>query len=354
MSRAQPVGVIARYEEFLPVGPDTPRVTIGEGGTPLIRAPALERRTGVSEVWLQLEGANPTGSFKDRGMAVAVAKALEAGASTLICASTGNTSASASAFGARAGCQVVVIVPKDTIALGKLAQSLVFGARVMAIRGSFDQGLDAVRTLARRAGTAVVNSINPHRLEGQKTAAFEIVDRLGDAPDEVFIPVGNAGNISAYWRGFTDYRKAGRASRTPVLRGFQATGAAPIVRGQPVPSPTTVASAIRIGNPANWREAERARDASQGTIQAVSDQAIIEAYRMLAAETGVFAELASAASVAGLLQRSREGVRPHGRVVCVLTGSGLKDPGAAIRYADDPIETQPDAAAIAAALDWEL
>ncbi len=351
IARPKP-GVIERYREFLTIDPDAEAVTIGEGDTPLVRAPALERRTGVSEVWLKLEGANPTGSFKDRGMAVAVSQALAVGARTFICASTGNTAASAAAFGARTARSTVVVVPKNAIAIGKLSQSLIYGARVLAIRGSFDDGLRAVRTLAEREGVALVNSINRYRLEGQKTAAFEIVDQLGDAPDELYIPVGNAGNISAYWDGFSDYWRAGRATQRPVLRGFQAAGAAPIVDGVAVAEPQTVASAIRIGNPANWESAERARDESDGSIEALPDTAIIEAFRLLAQEVGVFVELASATAVAGLLHRAREG-RPHGgRVACVLTGTGLKDPGVAIRYAAEPVETEPDVDSIAAALGW--
>ena len=345
-------GVIERYREFLPVGPQTPHLTIGEGDTPLVRAPTLERRTGVAEVWLKLEGSNPTGSFKDRGMALAVAKALEEGAETLICASTGNTAASAAAFGAHTARTVVVVVPEDSIALGKLAQALIFGARVITIRGNFDQGLSAVRELAQRPRVALVNSVNPFRLEGQKTAALEIVDSLREAPDELYIPVGNAGNIVAYWNGFVAAHNVGKARQKPVLRGFQAAGASPIVRGEPVAEPDTVASAIRIGNPANWHEAEAARDASDGSIEAVSDAAIIEAYRLLATEVGVFTELASAAAVAGLLQRARDGHDQGDRVVCVLTGSGLKDPGAAIRYAPQPLQSAADAGSIAAALGW--
>ncbi len=345
-------GVIERYREFLPVGEGTPNLTIGEGDTPLVRAASLERRLGVSEVWLKLEGCNPTGSFKDRGLAVAAAKAIEEDAHSFICASTGNTAASAAAFGARSGTPTGVIIPARGVALGKVAQALIYGARVIPIRGSFDDGLTVVRKLASRPGVALVNSVNPYRLEGQQTAAFEVVDTLGDAPDELFIPVGNAGNITAYWQGFRAYEGAGRSTQLPVMRGFQAEGAAPIVEGEPVANPDTVASAIRIGNPANWERAVQARDESDGTIEAVSDEEIVEAYQLLAAEEGIFVELASAASVAGLLRRARGGEGTGGRVVCVLTGTGLKDPGAAVRYAPEPAEVEAKTEAVASALGW--
>ncbi len=353
MTGAPRPGVIERYRDFLPVGPATPRLTIGEGDTPLIRAPALERRIGGGEVWLKLEGCNPTGSFKDRGMALAAAKALEHGARVLICASTGNTAASAAAFGARAGVTTAVVIPARGVALGKIAQALIYGANVIAIQGSFDDGLAIVRSLAQRRGAALVNSVNPFRLEGQKTAAFEIVDVLGDAPDELYVPVGNAGNIAAYWQGFRAYQQADHADQLPVLRGFQAAGAAPIVAGRPVADPQTVASAIRIGNPANWKRAVQARDESRGAIQAVGDDAIVEAYRVLAAEEGIFVELASAVSVAGLLHRARSGASIGARAVCILTGAGLKDPGAAVRFAPEPTEVPATAAAVADALGWD-
>ena len=346
-------GVIERYHEFLPVSETTSRLTIGEGDTPLVRAHALERRLGGSEVWLKLEGCNPTGSFKDRGMAVAAAKAIEEGARSFICASTGNTAASAAAFGARSGTPTVVIIPARGVALGKVAQALTYGARVIPIQGTFDEGLTVVRELAARPGVALVNSVNPYRLEGQQTAAFEVVDALGDAPDELYIPVGNAGNITAYWQGFRAYAHAGRSKHLPAMRGFQAAGAAPIVAGQPVATPDTVASAIRIGNPANWERALRARDESDGTIEAVSDEDIVEAYQLLAAEEGIFVELASAASVAGLLRRARGGEMIGERVVCVLTGTGLKDPGAAVRYAPKPAEVSASTEAVALALGWD-
>jgi len=345
-------GVIERYREFLPVTDDTPNLTIGEGDTPLVRAASLERRLGVAEVWLKLEGCNPTGSFKDRGLAVAAAKAIEEGAHSFICASTGNTAASAAAFGARSGTPTGVIIPARGVALGKVAQALIYGARVVQVQGSFDDGLTLVRKLAARPGVALVNSVNPYRLEGQQTAAFEVVDTLGGAPDELYIPVGNAGNVTAYWQGFRAYENAGRARQLPVMRGFQAAGAAPIVAGEPVADPETLASAIRIGNPANWERAVQARDESDGSIEAVSDEEIIEAYQLLAAEEGIFVELASAASVAGLLHRARGGEIIGSRVVCVLTGTGLKDPGAAVRYAPEPTEVKASIDAVASALGW--
>ena len=345
-------GVIERYREFLPVSDATPRLTIGEGDTPLVRAASLERRLGSSEVWLKLEGCNPTGSFKDRGLAMAAAKAIEEDAHSFICASTGNTAASAAAFGARSSIPTGVIIPARGVALGKVAQALIYGACVVPIQGTFDDGLALVRELAARPGVALVNSVNPYRLEGQQTAAFEVVDTLGDAPDELYVPVGNAGNITAYWKGFRAYQAAGRSTQAPVMHGVQAAGAAPIVDGQPVPHPDTVASAIRIGNPANWERAVQARDESDGTIEAVSDDGIVEAYRLLAAEEGIFVELASAASVAGLLQRARGGEVIGERVVCVLTGTGLKDPGAAVRYAPEPAEVEASIEAVAQALGW--
>ena len=352
MTLSVPAGVIERYLEFLPFADTAPDLTIGEGGTPLVRAPVLETKTGIREVWLKLEGCNPTGSFKDRGMVVAVAKALEANARALICASTGNTAASAAAYGARAGVTTVCVVPRGSTAAGKMAQTRMFGARVVTVSGSFDQALTIVRQLAEREGVVLVNSVNPHRLEGQKTAAFEVVDALGDAPDELYLPVGNAGNIAAYWRGFVEYQRAGRATQAPVLRGFQAEGAAPIVHGHPIDEPVTQASAIRIGNPANWEEAAAARDASDGSIEAVPESAIADAYRLLAQEMGVFVEPASAAGVAGLLQRCAGGPADADRVVCVLTGTGLKDPDTALRESDDPKAAPPDLDAVTRVLGW--
>jgi threonine synthase len=343
--------LIDRYAAHLPVSSKTPRLTLGEGGTPLVRAPRLEQETGVPEVWLKVEGMNPTGSFKDRGMVVAVAKALEEGATSVLCASTGNTAASAAAYAARAGLPCAVILPAGHVALGKLAQALAFGARVVAVRSGFDGALAVARDLAESGDGTLVNSVNPHRIEGQKTAAFEVCDVLGDAPDALFIPVGNAGNITAYWRGFREAKTAGMAKRTPRMFGFQAAGAAPIVRGEAVPDPETVATAIRIGNPASWTGAVEARDASGGAIEAVTDQEILDAYSFLARCEGVFCEPASAASVAGLRQRAKRGLlRDTRRVVCVLTGSGLKDPDTARSLASPLVEVEATAAAVRGAI----
>jgi threonine synthase len=319
-------GVVEEYREFLPVDDGTPVVTLLEGGTPLVPAPRLSERVGA-HVWLKVEGANPTGSFKDRGMTMAISKALGEGAQAVVCASTGNTSASAAAYAARAGLTCVVLIPEGHIALGKLAQALVHGARVIQVRGNFDEALGIVRELPSRAPVTVVNSINQYRIEGQKTGAFEIVDALGDAPDVHCIPVGNAGNITAYWKGYREYQDAGRATKLPRLLGFQAAGAAPIVLGHPVAEPETVATAIRIGNPASWAAAEAAATESFGAIDSVTDEQILDAYRFLAEKESVFCEAASAASVAGLLQA---GAPPGSTVVCVLTGHGLKDPDLAI------------------------
>ena len=333
------IGVLNRYRHLLPVTETTPLVTLGEGDTPLVRSQRLARQLGCDDLFFKLEGCNPTGSFKDRGMVVAVAKVLEAASTTIICASTGNTSASAAAYGARCGLATIVLVPQGSIATGKLVQALVYGARVLAVKGNFDQALSLVRGLSASYPMALVNSLNPHRLEGQKTAAFEIVDALGDAPDYLFIPVGNAGNISAYWTGFCQYQESGEAQRRPMMMGFQAEGAAPIVRGAPVLNPQTVASAIRIGNPASWQRALAARDESGGVIDTVSDEEILAAYRLLAREEGVFCEPASAASLAGLLKLVQGGLSLKGKsVVCVITGTGLKEPELASRYADVPLE----------------
>ncbi len=325
-------GVIEEYREFLPVTGKTPVVTLLEGGTPLVPAPRLSERVGA-QVWLKVEGANPTGSFKDRGMTMAMSMALEEGAKAVVCASTGNTSASAAAYAARAGMGCVVLIPDGHIALGKLAQALMHGARVLQVRGNFDQLLTIVRELPDHAPITVVNSVNPHRIEGQKTGAFEIVDVLGDAPDVHCIPVGNAGNISAYWRGYLQYREAGRSTKLPRMLGFQAAGAAPIVLGHPVENPETIATAIRIGNPASWYSAAAAASESGGSITAVTDDEILDAYTFLAKEESVFCEAASSASVAGLL---KEGVAPGSTVVCVLTGHGLKDPDLAIKSISVP------------------
>ncbi|MGH8987547.1 MAG: threonine synthase [Acidimicrobiales bacterium] len=325
-------GVIEEYRELLPVEEGSPVVTLLEGGTPLVPAPRLSARVGAS-VWLKVEGANPTGSFKDRGMTLAISKAVAEGAKAVVCASTGNTSASAAAYAARVGLDCVVLIPEGYIALGKLAQALVHGARVLQVRGNFDDALAVVRELPSRVPVTVVNSVNPYRLEGQKTAAFEIVDVLGRAPDVQCMPVGNAGNITAYWRGYLEYQAAGRAAHVPRLLGFQAEGAAPIVLGHPVEHPETIATAIRIGNPASWYSATAAAAESGGSIRAVSDQEILEAYRLLAREEAVFCEAASAAAVAGML---RSDIEPGSTVVCVLTGHGLKDPDMAISQISVP------------------
>lgn len=327
-------GLIERYASRLPVSARTPRLSLGEGSTPMVRAPRLEAETGVAEVWLKVEGMNPTGSFKDRGMVVAVAKAMEEGATSVVCASTGNTAASAAAYAARAGLRCAVILPAGNVALGKLGQAIVFGARVVAVRGSFDDALALARRLADEGEGTLVNSVNPYRIEGQKTAAFEVCEDLGRAPDALFIPVGNAGNISAYWRGFLEAEVWGISTSKPRMFGYQAEGAAPIVLGEPVSEPRTVATAIRVGNPASWSSAVAARDASGGAIEAVTDDEIMDAYSYLARCEGVFCEPASAASVAGLRQRAKSGgLEGSRRVVCVLTGSGLKDPDAATRTA---------------------
>ncbi len=327
-------GLIEAYRSRLPVSDNTPVITLLEGNTPLLPAPRVSERSGC-EVYLKVEGANPTGSFKDRGMTVAISKAVEEGAKVVVCASTGNTSASAAAYAARAGLICAVLIPEGHVALGKLAQALIHGAKTLQIRGNFDDALDLVRDLGNRDGVTIVNSINPYRIEGQKTGAFEIVDAFGDAPDVHCIPVGNAGNITAYWKGYSEYAADGLASRTPRMLGWQAAGSAPLVTGEPVAHPETIATAIRIGNPASWQQAIDARDESGGHIGAVTDQEILEAYRFLAANDGVFVEPASAASVAGLFKSMSLGlVVPGERVVCTVTGHGLKDPNRAIAEVD--------------------
>ena len=339
--------LIDRYAAHLPVSARTPRITLGEGGTPLLRAPSIERALGIDEVWLKVEGANPTGSFKDRGMVVAVAKAMEEGSRSVLCASTGNTAASAAAYAARAGLPCTVVLPAGYVALGKLVQAIAFGARVVAVRGAFDAALAVVRDLGASGGVALVNSINPHRIEGQKTAAFEVCEALGDAPDALFIPVGNAGNITAYWRGFVEAQATGMSRTRPRMFGFQAEGAAPIVRGAKVAHPETVATAIRIGDPASWTSAIAARDESGGAIEAVTDAEIMTAYRDLATDEGIFCEPASAASVAGLRKRASAGqMADLRRVVCVLTGNGLKDPDAARSLAGELTEVDATADAV--------
>jgi threonine synthase len=343
-------GLIEAYRSRLPVSDSTPVVTLQEGATPLVPAQELSRRTGC-DVYLKVEGANPTGSFKDRGMTMAITKAREEGAQAVICASTGNTSASAAAYAARAGMVCAVLVPQGKIALGKLAQALVHGAKLLQVDGNFDDCLALASKLAIDYPVSLVNSVNQFRIEGQKTASFEIVDVLGDAPDVHCLPVGNAGNITAYWQGYREYAADGTASRTPRMWGFQAAGAAPIVTGQVVEQPQTIATAIRIGNPASWTRALAARDESGGRIDAVTDRAILAAYRLLARTEAVFVEPASAASVAGLLQVAEAGgLEPGQRVVCTVTGNGLKDPEWAISGAPAPVTVPVDAAIAAAKL----
>ena len=346
-------GVLAKYRKFLPVTSKTPIFSLGEGDTPLVRCGELEKEIGCGELYLKLEGCNPTGSFKDRGMVVAVAKAREANSKALICASTGNTSASAAAYAAYCGLTAIIVIPKGKIALGKLAQAIVYGAKIVSIDGNFDQALSIVRSLTEKHPVTLVNSVNPNRIEGQKTAAFEIIDVLGEAPDYLFIPVGNAGNITAYWKGFVEYYQAGKTKNKPKMMGFQAEGAAPIVRGYVVEKPETIASAIRIGNPASWQKAVAARDESGGTIDMVSDEEILAAYRLLATKGGVFAEPASAASLAGLIKLSQQGMDfSQKRVVCVLTGNGLKDTDTALKSAEPFLDLPADLAAIEQGLGW--
>ncbi|MBS3908099.1 MAG: threonine synthase [Actinobacteria bacterium] len=339
-------GLIEEYGDFLPVTEATPVCTLHEGDTPLIRAESISRKLEC-DVYFKYEGLNPTGSFKDRGMTVAISKALEEESRAVICASTGNTSASAAAYSARAGIKCVVLIPEGKIALGKLSQALMHGAQVIAIRGNFDAALKIVRDLAQEYPITLVNSLNQYRVEGQKTGAFEVCDALGSAPDYLAIPVGNAGNITSYWRGFKDYAAAGKVERLPKMIGFQAAGAAPIVLGHPVDHPETIATAIRIGNPARWQEAVSAAQDSGGFIDMVTDEEILEAYRLIAATEGVFAEPASAASVAGLIKMVETGRVSRGvRVVCVLTGHGLKDPDTAIKTGGKVIETEATLTAV--------
>jgi len=337
-------GLIETYRQYLPVTEKTPVVTLLEGNTPLIPVPAIAAMVGKQvQVFVKYDGLNPTGSFKDRGMTMAISKAKEEGANAAICASTGNTSASAAAYARRAGMRAFVVIPDGYVALGKLAQALLYGAEVLAIKGNFDRALEIVQEIAAKYPVTLVNSVNPYRLEGQKTSAFEIVDALGDAPDWLCIPVGNAGNITAYWMGFCQYHQHGKCDRLPKLKGFQAAGAAPIVNGAPVAHPETLATAIRIGNPANWERALSAQQASQGSFSAVTDEEILEAYRLLASHEGIFCEPASAASVAGLL-KCKDEVPPGATIVCVLTGNGLKDPDTAIKHSHNSFKQglEPD------------
>ncbi|HXL78088.1 MAG TPA: threonine synthase [Candidatus Eisenbacteria bacterium] len=345
------MGVIARYREHLPVGPSTPEVDLQEGSTPLVPSLNIGRALGLERLYFKYEGLNPTGSFKDRGMVVAIAKALEAGSRVVMCASTGNTSASMAAYAARTGLRAIVVVPSGEIAMNKLSQALMYGAKVVALKGSFDDALEVVRDLTSRYPVALMNSVNPDRLQGQKTAAFEIVDVLGDAPDYLVLPVGNAGNITAYWKGFREYHAAGRSTRLPRMIGAQAEGAAPIVTGHAIAHPRTVASAIRIGNPASWEGATSARDESGGLIAAVTDTEILAAQIRLANNEGLFAEPASAAPLALLIRLVMEGkIEKNSTTVVVLTGSGLKDPDAALKNVEPPIELDGDARTLAKVL----
>jgi threonine synthase len=346
---AQWRGIIREYFGRLPVTDDTPVVTLCEGGTPLVHSESLSAETGC-EVYLKYEGANPTGSFKDRGMTLAMSKAVEEGSKAVVCASTGNTSASASAYAGKAGLMCAVLVPKGKIALGKMAQTMIHGAHVLEVEGNFDESLAVAQDLAIHYPVTLVNSVNPYRLEGQKTLAFEVCDMLGRSPDLHCVPVGNAGNISSHWMGYSEYVRDGVVAEPPQLFGFQAAGAAPIVRGEPIAKPSTIATAIRIGNPASWEKAVAAARESEGSITAVTDREILSAYKRLARE-GMFAELASAASVAGLLHMSAEGKLPRGAtIVCVLTGHGLKDPDWAISGAMHPPTVAADPGAVAAEL----
>lgn len=326
-------GLINRYREYLPVTDKTPIITLNEGNTPLIKADNLAKKIGLdANIYLKFDGCNPTGSFKDRGMTMAVSKAKEEGTEAIICASTGNTSASAAAYGAKAGLKTYVLIPDGYIALGKLSQAMMYGAEIIAIEGNFDEALELVRKISSDYNITLVNSLNPYRIEGQKTGAFEICDSLEQAPDYHFIPVGNAGNITAYWKGYKEYFEKGKINNLPKMMGFEAEGAAAIVRGERILHPETIATAIRIGNPASWTKAEEARDESKGTISSVTDDEIISAYKLIAKTEGILAEPASAASVAGLI-KCKNTLKPGSKCVCVLTGNGLKDPDSAIKYA---------------------
>jgi threonine synthase len=350
-------GVIQRYRRFLPITEQTPIITLNEGNTPLLPAPALAKRIGLEfSLYLKCEGFNPTGSFKDRGMTVAISKAVEEGARAVICASTGNTAASAAAYSARAGLECIVLLPHRSIALGKLAQSITHGARVLAVKGNFDDTLRLVREITQRQPVTLVNSINPYRIEGQKSGAFEICDTLEEAPAYQAMPVGNAGNICAYWKGYCEYHKEGISRSRPRMLGFQAEGAAPIVRGEPIAQPETIATAIRIGNPASWKGAVAARDESGGLIETVTDEEILEAYHLLASVEGIFVEPASAASVAGVKKLAGRGyfrgTPREASLVCILTGHGLKDPDLAISRAAEPAVVEPNIEAVEELLEF--
>ena len=331
-------GLIKKYAEFLPVTETTPVVTLNEGNTPLIKAENLAKKIGLdAEIYFKFEGCNPTGSFKDRGMTMAVTKAKESGSNAIICASTGNTSASAAAYGAKAGLKTYIIIPDGYIALGKLSQAMMYGAEIIAIQGNFDKALEMVREISDKYPITLVNSVNPYRIEGQKTGAFEICESLGQAPDYHFIPVGNAGNITAYWKGYKEWHKLGKIKELPKMMGFEAEGAAAIVKGERIYNPETLATAIRIGNPASWKFAEQARDESNGMINYVTDDEIVEAYKLLASSEGILAEPASAASVAGLIKVKSQ-VKKGSKIVCILTGNGLKDPDNAIKYSNADVK----------------
>jgi len=345
-------GLIETYRAYLPVTEHTPVVTLLEGNTPLLPVPAIAAQIGKQvQVWVKYDGLNPTGSFKDRGMTMAVSKAKEEGSKAVICASTGNTSAAAAAYAKRGGLKAFVIIPEGYVALGKLAQALLYGAEVLAIKDNFDHALAIVREVSDKYPVTLVNSVNPYRLQGQKTAAFEVVDTLGDAPDWLCIPVGNAGNITAYWMGFCEYHQEQKCSQLPKMMGFQAAGAAPIIAGHPIEHPETLATAIRIGNPASWDRAVAAQEASGGQFQSVTDEEILNAYRLLASQEGIFCEPASAASVAGLL-KVKDQVPEGAKIVCVLTGNGLKDPDTAINYSQNPCHQgiEADLQSVAAAM----
>jgi threonine synthase len=347
------LGVLRHHKKYLPVTKKTPLFTIGEGDTPLVKCDRLAEKYGCKELWFKLEGCQPTGSFKDRGMVMAVAKAVEEGSRAVICASTGNTSASAAAYAAYCGLECIIVIPGGKIAMGKLAQAVIYGAKIVTIDGNFDAALKIVRRLSEKHPVTLVNSLNPFRIEGQKTAAFEVVDVLGDAPDYLFLPVGNAGNITAYWKGFKEYYAAGKATKKPKMYGFQAEGAAPIVRGHAIDKPETVATAIRIGNPASWEKAVAARDESGGIIDMVSDDEILTAQAILASEGGVFGEPASAAPLAGLIKLHEKGKDFSGAVVvAVVTGNGLKDTETALKHARPVLDLPDDLAAVEKALGW--
>lgn len=344
-------GLLTKYAQYLPVTEHTPKLSLNEGNTPLIRADRLSETLQLN-IHFKYEGLNPTGSFKDRGMVMAVAKAIEAGSKTIMCASTGNTSASAAAYAARANINCIVLIPNNHIALGKLAQAMIYGAKVIAIEGNFDRALEIVREITAKHPITLVNSVNPYRIEGQKTAAFEVCESLGQAPDYLAIPVGNAGNITAYWKGFREYRERHNTS-LPKMIGFEAEGAMAIVKGEPIPNPETIATAIRIGNPASWKGAVQAAEQSGGQINYVTDEQILEAYRLLASTEGIFAEPASAASLAGVMKLQRQGYFQGGEtVVCVLTGNGLKDPNTAIDIAAvEPVVVKDEESAVMDAIE---